>query len=142
MWTSRLSLPTTSYFKLTGSQCGTPFRLQGMLLYPALRSQGVDSELTAEWRDLGNILPRLLQTLILFEKERTRETDRESWRRVEGEGNIEELHSPTQWVLQQRQGVHSGEMAFQEPWFLEAKGQFQGTWALVLLSIPNGTAPC
>lgn len=142
MWTSRLSLPTTSYFKLTGSQCGTPFRLQGMLLYPALRSHGVDNEVTAEWRDLGNILPRLLQALILFEKERTRETDRDSWGRGEREGNIEELHSPTQWVLQQRQGVHSGEMAFQEPWFLEAKGQFQGTWAFVLLSIPNGTVPC
>ena len=65
-----------------------------MLLYPALRSQGVDSELTAEWRDLGNILPRLLQTLILFEKERTRETDRESWRRVEGEGVFQNVQFP------------------------------------------------
>ena len=67
-------------------------------------------------------------SVYLRRKEQERQTA--GGREREREGNTNE-----QRVLQQCEGRHSGEMALPELRFLEAQGQFQGTWAVVALSV-------
>lgn len=63
---------------------------------------------------------------------RRKEQDRQTagGREREREGNTDE-----QWVPQQCEGMHPGEMALLELQFLEAQDQYQGTWAVVVLSL-------
>lgn len=130
-WTSRLSLLTVSYFKIN---CHSLLPHSGSWECDhshSIKISGVDNELTAEWRGHGNILPRFLQTLILFEKERTKRDRQAGGKGERKRGKYRHLTAGPAAV----RGYALWGNGLLELRFLEAQGQFQGTWAVMALSV-------
>lgn len=109
---------------------------------------------TGQWKDLGNSLPRPIAlpfySRSLFNvKGKHRQTERHRDREKEGDSMwvcLREIwinHMHPELALVSPEGasgyMYSGETAFPEPWLLEARMQSWRSWALVLLSVPDGT---